>query len=104
MDLTPEVAKQMGTDLTEGSVVMNLVYQSPAYTADLRPYDIITGINGKNYATTTDLIEQIQTHKVGDEITLNVNRDGNKMDVKVTIGDRNDFDTTDTQNSQNVAP
>ncbi|MCM3783284.1 trypsin-like peptidase domain-containing protein [Neobacillus mesonae] len=104
MDLTPEVAKQMGTELTEGSVVMSLVYQSPAYTADLRPYDIITGINGEKYATTTDLIEQIQTHKVGDEITLNVNRDGNTMDVKVTIGDRNDFDTTEQQNQQSTQP
>ncbi|MCM3781720.1 trypsin-like peptidase domain-containing protein [Neobacillus mesonae] len=104
MNLTPEVAKQMGTELTEGSVVMNLVYQSPAYTADLRPYDIITGINGEKYATTTDLIEQIQTHKVGDQITLNVNRDGNTMDVKVTIGDSNDFDTTQQQNQQSTQP
>lgn len=102
MNLTPEVAKQMGTELTEGSVVTNLIYQSPAYTADLRPYDIITGINGTKYATAQDLIDQIQTKKVGDVITLNVNRDGKEIEVKVTIGNKNDYNTETS--SQSVQP
>ena len=102
MNLTPEVAKQMGTDLTEGSVVTNLIYQSPAYTADLRPYDIITGIDGTKYATAQDLIEQIQTKNVGDVITLNVNRDGKDIEIKVTIGNKNDYDTESS--SQSVQP
>lgn len=102
MNLTPEVAKQMGTELTEGSVVTNLIYQSPAYTADLRPYDIITGINGTKYATAQDLIDQIQAKKVGDVITLNVNRDGKDIEVKVTIGNKNDYNTE--TNSQSVQP
>lgn len=41
MTITDEVAKQMGTDIKEGSVVADIIYKSPAYTADLRPYDII---------------------------------------------------------------
>ena len=51
MNLYPEVAKQMGTNITEGSVVASTVYQSPAYQSDLRPYDIITGVNGTSKAT-----------------------------------------------------
>lgn len=102
MNLTSEVAKQMGTDLTEGSVVTNLIYQSPAYTADLRPYDIITGIDGTKYATAQDLIEAIQSKNVGDKITLNVNRDGKDIDIQVTIGNKNDFETesSSTQSTQ----
>lgn len=96
MNLTPEVAKQMGTDVTEGSVVASTVYQSPAYMADLRPYDIITGANGTPYATSQDLIDFIKTQKVGGEITLNVLRDGKKIDVKVKIGNKNDFNTAQT--------
>ncbi|GIP43174.1 hypothetical protein J45TS6_16330 [Paenibacillus sp. J45TS6] len=102
MNLTPEVAKQMGTELTEGSVVTNLIYQSPAYTADLRPYDIITGISGTKYATAQDLIEQIQSKNVGDVITLNVNRDGKDIEIKVTIGNKNDYNTESS--SQSVQP
>ena len=94
MTITDEVAKQMGTDITEGSVVAEITFKSPAYSADLRPYDIITGANGTKYATNTDLIAYIQTLKVGDKVTLNVVRDGKQMDLEVTIGNKNDFVTT----------
>ncbi|MNT39717.1 putative serine protease HtrA [compost metagenome] len=97
MTITDEVAKQMGTDIKEGSVVAEIIYKSPAYVADLRPYDIITGINGTKYATSQELIDFIKTKKVGDKITLNVVRDGKKLDLPVTIGNKNDFDTTKTQ-------
>lgn len=91
MTLTDEVAKQMGTDITEGSVVAEVVYKSPAYVADVRPYDIITGVNGTPYATNQELIAFIQSQEVGTEITLNIVRDGNKLDLKLNIGDKNQF-------------
>lgn len=100
MTITDEVAKQMGTDIKEGSVVADIIYKSPAYVADLRPYDIITGANGTKYATNQDLITFIQTLKVGDKVTLNVVRDGKEMDLSVTIGNKNDFETTTTEQSQ----
>jgi S1-C subfamily serine protease len=37
---------------------------------------------------------------VGDKVTLNVVRDGKKLDLSVTIGNKNDFDTTTTGQSQ----
>ncbi|PWW40980.1 MULTISPECIES: S1C family serine protease [Paenibacillus] len=100
MALTPEVAKQMGTDITEGSVVASTIYQSPAYQADLRAYDIITGANGTAYSTSQDLIDFIKKQKIGSEVTLNVVRDGKKMDVKIKIGNKNDYDTTQTTDQQ----
>ncbi|WP_440118130.1 S1C family serine protease [Paenibacillus sp. QZ-Y1] len=100
MALTPEVAKQMGTDITEGSVVASTIYQSPAYQADLRAYDIITGANGTPYATSQDLIDFIKKQKIGSEVTLNVVRDGKKLDVKLKIGNKNDYDTSQTTNQQ----
>lgn len=97
MTITDEVAKQMGTDITEGSVVAEIVFKSPAYSADLRPYDIITGVNGTKYATSQDLITYIQSLEVGDKVTMNVVRDGKALELPVTIGNKNDFDTTQTQ-------
>ncbi|AZK48190.1 S1C family serine protease [Paenibacillus lentus] len=91
MTMTDEVAKEMGTDVTEGSVVSDIVFKSPAYNADLRPYDIITGADGKKYVTKEDLIAYIQKQSVGTVVTFNVVRDGKKIDLKVTIGDRNEF-------------
>lgn len=89
--ITDEVASQLGIEVNEGSVVREVVYRSPAYNADLRPYDIITGMNGTKFATSQELIEHIQTLSVGDEVTLNVVRDGNSLDLKLQIGDRNEF-------------
>jgi S1-C subfamily serine protease len=67
------------------------VFKSPAYNADLRPYDIITGADSKKFATKESLIEYIQKQNVGDEVTFNIVRDGNKMDLKIKIGNKNDF-------------
>lgn len=100
MALTPEVAKQMGTDVTEGSVVASTIFQSPAYQADLRAYDIITGANGTPYATSQDLIDFIKKQEIGSEVTLNVVRDGKKLDLKIKIGNKNDFDTSQTTGTQ----
>ncbi|MNE32705.1 putative serine protease HtrA [compost metagenome] len=91
MTMTDEVAKQMGTDVKEGSIVSNIVYKSPAYNADLRPYDIITGADGQKFATKESLIEYIQKQEVGKEVAFNIVRDGQKMDLKITIGDKNQF-------------
>lgn len=91
MTMTDEVAKQMGTNVKEGSVVTNVIFKSPAYNADLRPYDIIVGANGTKYATKEKLIEYIQKQKVGAKVTFNVIRDGKSVDLDITIGDKNQF-------------
>ncbi|UNK17412.1 trypsin-like peptidase domain-containing protein [Paenibacillus sp. N3/727] len=95
--LTPQVSQQLGTDVTEGSYVDSIVFRSPAYEADLRQYDIVTGADGTKYATSQDLIEFIQSKKVGDKITLNVVRNGKKLDLPLMIGDRNEFETSQQQ-------
>ncbi|MEC0368787.1 S1C family serine protease [Paenibacillus chibensis] len=94
MTLTDEVAKQMQTDIKEGNVVVEVTYKSPAYDADLRPYDIITGVNGTSYKTNTDLVNFIQTQKVGSTVTLNVVRNNKKIDLQVTVGDKNKYNVT----------
>ncbi|GGN92239.1 S1C family serine protease [Saccharibacillus kuerlensis] len=103
--MSDSIAQQMGVDTKEGSLVSNVLYGSPAYKADLRSYDIITGINGTPYASSQELIEAIQAFKVGDTITLNVVRNNQKVDLKVTIGDRNEYENSDAakqnNNSQN---
>ncbi|MHA0856654.1 S1C family serine protease [Paenibacillus sp. CMAA1364] len=95
--LTDEVAKQMEATVKEGSVVAEVIYKSPAYVADLRPYDIITGINGTNYASSQDLIDFIQTQAIDTEITLHIIRDGKKIELPLKIGDRNGFDVSATR-------
>ncbi|GFN31634.1 S1C family serine protease [Paenibacillus xylaniclasticus] len=90
-DLTEQYAKQLGLDTTEGVLVTGVYYKSPAYQADVRQYDVITGVDGKKYGTSEKLKEAIVAHKVGDQITLNVIRNGKAIDLPITIGDKNEL-------------
>lgn len=92
-DITETMAQQLGLSSTEGSIVSNVYYKSPAYNADLRQYDVITGMDGTKYKAKEELIAAIQKKKVGDKVTLNIVRNGKTMDLTVTVGNRNDFNT-----------
>lgn len=99
-NLTDQYAKQLGLDSTDGVLVTGVYYKSPAYMADVRQYDVITGVDGKNYATSDKLVEAVQSHKVGDQAVLNVIRDGKAIELTVTIGDKNQFSTDQLQQQQ----
>ncbi|WP_138754826.1 S1C family serine protease [Paenibacillus sinopodophylli] len=88
-DVTADIAKQLGMDSVEGSIVRNVYYNSPAYLAELQQFDVIVGIDGKKYANTQALIAAIQTKKVGDKVDLNIVRKGSAMNLQVQIGDKN---------------
>ncbi|MCM3629214.1 trypsin-like peptidase domain-containing protein [Paenibacillus glycanilyticus] len=90
-DVTDAIAKQLGMNKAQGSIVSNVYYNSPAYIADLKQFDVILGIDGKTYSNTQALIDEIQKRKVGDKAVLNIVRRGEKMDLQVEIGDRNKF-------------
>ncbi|REE56342.1 S1-C subfamily serine protease [Paenibacillus taihuensis] len=90
-EITDDIMKELGLTSKDGSIVSSVLYKSPAYMADLRQYDVITGLNGKSYNNREDLIAAIQKKAVGDTVTLNIVRNGEKMDLKVTVGNKNDF-------------
>ena len=90
-DITEEMASQLGLADTNGSIVYNITYNSPAFKADLRQYDVIVGMDGTKYNNKEDLIAAIQKKKVGDKVTMNVIRNGKSIDVVITIGNKNDF-------------
>ncbi|MBO7745253.1 trypsin-like peptidase domain-containing protein [Paenibacillus sp. MWE-103] len=92
--------KELELSNAKGSVVSDIIYKSPAYMADLRQYDVITGLDGKSYDTPDDLIAAIKTKAVGDKAKLNIVRNGQKMDLTVTIGNKNDFEAQTQQQQQ----
>lgn len=99
-DVNSTIARQLGLDSASGSYVYSVLYNSPAYKGDLRQYDVITGMDGKTYKTSTDLIEAIKKKNVGDKVTLNVIRGGKKVDISVEIGDKNAFEDQLEQQQQ----
>lgn len=99
-DISSSAARQLGLSNTDGSLVNSILYNSPAYKADLRQYDVILGMDGKTYKTKEELIAAIQKKAVGDKAILNVYRDGKKIDLTLTIGNKSDFEEQSTQQQQ----
>ena len=71
------------TDVVAGALVMNVDSNGPAAKADIKRGDIITKVNGKELVQS--LAYEIQSHKVGEEITLEIWREGKTSTVKITL-------------------
>lgn len=90
-DLTPALADSLGLKVTQGVLVQQVESGSGAARAGLQatvrnqPGDVITGIDGHEVKTFDDLANYLDTKKGGDQVTLNIVRGGNKMDLKVTL-------------------
>jgi serine protease Do len=59
--------------------------QSAAQEAGLEPGDIILSVDGLMVDRNHSLDEYLSTYKIGDEVTLNVDHDGVREDVRVTL-------------------
>ncbi|SDT22791.1 serine protease, S1-C subfamily, contains C-terminal PDZ domain [Paenibacillaceae bacterium GAS479] len=91
-DITEEMQQNLGLPNTEGAIVRDTTFNSPAYKAGLTQYDVITGLDGKEYATKEELIAEIRSKKIGDKVVLDVIRKGDKIKVTVEVGDGSKFD------------
>jgi len=71
------------TDVVPGALVMNIDPNGPASKADIKRGDIITKVNGKELSQS--LAYEIQSHKVGEELSLEIWRDGKTLTVKIIL-------------------
>lgn len=71
----------------DGGIVISLVQdESPAAAAGLQADDRITHVNGAAVTTTQEVVAAVQAMKVGDTVTLTIDRAGETMDVEATLG------------------
>ncbi|TAL00613.1 MAG: DegQ family serine endoprotease [Rhodospirillaceae bacterium] len=85
-DMNPELAKNLGIDVSEGALVRRVTKGSPAESAGIKAGDVITSLNGKSLHSSADLRNRLGLMPVGTTVELALNRNGTKMSVKVTIG------------------
>ena len=84
-ELTPEVAKKLGTTLLEGAVIAVVQRGSPAQTAGLREGDIVVAMNGRPIRSPAELRARLGLTPVGDEVEFKVQHGKDTRTVKVKI-------------------
>ena len=71
----------------EGVYIRTIEENSPASQANLKVGDIITKLNGDTVNSIEQLNRLKNTHPIGDTVTLTVIRNGEEIEVKVTLGE-----------------
>jgi S1-C subfamily serine protease len=103
--LYPQLAERIGVDAAAGALVAEVVEDGPADEAGVRGSDsqirfqgqnvdvggdVITAVDGDEIVAHSDLPRLIARLDPGDEVTLDVIRDGEEQQIDVTLGDRPD--------------
>ena len=91
IDLDTMTAKR--NNLVEGIYVAQVLNGSPAKEAGIQRGDVIVKFEGKEITTMEELNELKNTKKIGDTVTLTVNRSGKEIDIKLTLAS-DDIDTS----------
>lgn len=70
-----------------GALVVRVLEGSPAQ-GNLESGDVITAINGGPVSAPGDVVSAVQRSQPGDVLTFTVLRDGDELEVEVTVGER----------------
>lgn len=69
----------------KGVLVNSVITGSPAEKAGIKPQDIITAFDGKAVNSPYELYSQVLSHKVGDNVKLTVSRNGQSLELNLTL-------------------
>ena len=83
INLDEQTAKKYKLEV--GVYIKSVEDFSPAEKAGLKAGDVIVKANGKSITTMDELNEIKNSHQIGDNMTLTINRNGNNKDITVTL-------------------
>jgi S1-C subfamily serine protease len=88
-NLTPETAIARNLETVNGALVKTVMSATPAEAAGIKVDDIIVAINGTSFQDVADLICYLGEYvSPGDEVTLTLIRNGVKIELPLTVGQR----------------
>lgn len=83
-ELTPELAAEIATAGTRGALIAEVVPNSPAARAGIRPGDVVRQVDDRPIASARDLVRSVQWRPVGAVLRLRITRDGREHERTVT--------------------
>ena len=84
-ELTQEIAEKEGLENIEGVYVADVTEGGAAKVAGVQKGDVVTSINGKKVNTVTQLMETVRQYRPGDNVNLEVNRNGRHHNYELTL-------------------
>jgi serine protease Do/serine protease DegQ len=86
-DLTPDAARELRVNVSDGAVVVQVEKGSAAERAGLRAKDVVVGANGRPVRNSGDFRNRVGLTPVGEEIGLQVLREGRTVQTRARIAE-----------------
>jgi len=87
-NFTTEMAEAAGLGNQKGAIVADLAPGGPSQRAGLQVGDIVTAINGQAVRSSSELTRQVARAKPGDNLRLDIIREGRRQSLTVRSGVR----------------
>ena len=91
-NFTTEEARQLRLDRKRGARVVSVAKGTPAARASLQANDVVTEFQQKPVLDFDHLINLVSLQPIGSTVTLGVWRSGQRLQVRVSLSDRNVID------------
>jgi len=88
VDMTYEIAQEMGTSTTYGWLIVEVMPNSPAERYDLNAEDIIIALNDTPIISGDDLSNYLEYTSPSQTIIIKVERDGSETIISLVLGTR----------------
>jgi len=91
-DLSRTEARDLGLKAVSGVVINQVLDNSPAQEAGIKSGDILVGFNNQPVKDIAQLQVLVSTVSKGSGVPIEVLRDGNKLTLTASVGDRDEFE------------
>jgi serine protease Do len=88
--ITADMVDQLGLKNTKGALIADVVKDSPADKAGLKPGDVVVALNGKPVQDNNQLTRDVGVIPPGQQVHLDVVREGKQRTVTAKLGPRPD--------------
>jgi serine protease Do len=88
VDITPEIIRFLGINISEGVMIKEIETDGPAYNAGLKKGDIIYAINSEIVKNTIYYRKILDKYKPGDNIKIDIIRLGKRLSKNVVLGSK----------------
>jgi membrane-associated protease RseP (regulator of RpoE activity) len=88
LDLTPELRRHFGVAEDEGVLIASVEEKGPAAVAGVLVGDVLTRVDGSPVSDSMGLARAVRRKKAGDNVPLELYRDGSSVQVMVSIEER----------------